>query len=142
MQSLRKRESRVVARLVQLIIPGYPDLDSAARDAVEHDVTAFVSGQIRSMPSFLQWPYRLALLGFNWLAMVRHRQPFVRLGDDRAGAYLALWSDRGLGVTRDFIKLVRSCALLAYFDHRHVRACLERRTQPASVARAIGNGLD
>ncbi len=141
MRSLQERQSHVVARLVRLITPSYPDLDSATRDTVERDVTVFVSAQIGAMPTFLQWPYRLALLGFNWLPLARYGRLFVHLGDDRAAAYVTLWSERGLGVMRDFIKLIRSCALLAYFDHPQVRACLDR-AQPEPVARAIGGGLD
>lgn len=145
MKSVRinAHNTKVIARLVQLLAPQYPALDAAARTAVEHDVTAFVVSQVKSMPSFLRVPYRLALLGFDWLAVLRYRRSFVALPDVAATAYLSLWSDGGLAVTHDFVKLIRSCALLAYFDHPQVRAGLEA-AQPArpAVPRAVGNGLD
>src|SRR5262245_48510590 len=101
------------------------------------------------MPTFLRVPYRIALFAFNWLAVLRYRRPFVALGDELAATYLALWSNRGLGLNRDFVKLIRSCALLAYFDHPATRARLDlphperRGDRPvAPTQRAVGNGLD
>lgn len=140
---INTHNTNVIARLVQVLAPQYPALDVTVRAAVQHDVTAFVVAQVKSMPSFLRVPYRLALVAFDWLAVLRYRKSFVALPDDKATAYLALWSDRGLGVTRDFVKLIRSCALLAYFDHPQVRVALEA-AQPAQLAaqRAVGNGLD
>src|SRR5713226_5204689 len=138
-----RHERSVIARLVCLLTPHYPALDTVTRDAVQRDVTAFVGAQIRSMPSFLRLPYRLALVAFNWLAVLRYRKPFASLADDAATAYLSLWSDRGPAVTRDFVKLIRSCALLAYFDHPQVRGGLEAvHPAPLVPQRAVGNGLD
>jgi hypothetical protein len=136
-----RHETTVIMRLVSLVVPGYPALDADTRIAVHHDVTAFVGAQIDSMPSFLRLPYRLAIIAFNWLAVLRHGQPFLGLGDAAATSYLALWSSPGLGPSRDFVKLIRSCALLAYFDHPRVRSGLEAAA-PAAAQRAIGNGLD
>ncbi len=136
-------ETKVIRRLVQLLLPRYPELETAVRAGVEHDVTAFVAGQIRSMPSFLRLPYRLALFACNWLAVLRYGKPLLALGDAAAAAYLSLWSSAGIGPTRDFVKLIRSCTMLAYFDHPRVRDGLD--AAPATdlaVQRAVGNGLD
>jgi hypothetical protein len=142
-RALDRHETAVIARLVQLLAPRYPTLDAGARTFVERDVTAFVRGQIRSMPSFLRLPYRIALFGFNWLPVFRYRRPFRTLGDESARRYLSLWSERGLRPTRDFVKLIRSCALLAYFDHPQVRRHLEAVQPPQTPPqRAVGHGLD
>ena len=138
-----RQEAAVVARLVSLLTPAYPALDERTQAAVQRDVTAFVATQIQAMPSFLRLPYRFAVVAFNWLAVLRYGQPFLGLGDTTARAYLSLWSSARLGPTRDFVKLIRSCALLAYFDHAQVRAGLETAAPlPPATQRAIGNGLD
>jgi hypothetical protein len=149
-------ETNVVHRLVQLLVPAYPALDGAVRAGIEDDVTAFVAGQIRSMPSFLRIPYRLAVVAFDWLAVLRHGRPFVALHSEPATAYLSLWSSSRLGPTRDFVKLIRSCALFAYFDHPQVRGALDMAppAEPAAQqpppgpllgkegVHAVGHGLD
>jgi gluconate 2-dehydrogenase subunit 3-like protein len=138
-----RHETQVVARLVGLLAPAYPTLDAHTRAGVERDVGAFVNAQIQAMPSFLRVPYRLALVAFNWFAVLRYGSSFVSLADDPATAYLSLWSNRGLSLNRDFVKLIRSCALLAYYDHPAVRTGLAAaHATEAAVRRAVGNGLD
>jgi gluconate 2-dehydrogenase subunit 3-like protein len=142
-ERLGTQATNVIARLVGLLAPQYPTLDTLTRSGVERDVSAFVGSQIQSMPSFLRLPYRIALVAFNWLAILRYGNTFVSLTDDRATAYLTLWSNEGLGLNRDFVKLIRSCALLAYFDHPAVRTEFEAAHAPQPAAqRAVGNGLD
>jgi hypothetical protein len=138
---INSHNAKVIVRVVQLLTPPYPPLDAAVRSAVQRDVALFVNAQIKTMPSFLRLPYRLALLAFDWLPAFAYRRRFVALADDHARAYLALWSERGPSLTRDFVKLMRSCALLAYFDHPQVRGALDAGQVPSDLQRAIGNGL-
>ena len=124
------RSQRAVLRaIVTLIIPAYPDLDAATRAAVEIDVTRYVASQIQQMPRFLRLPYKLAVVSFDWLALLRYARPFRRLPSELQSAYLAAWSDAPLGPMRDFVKLIRSSALLVYFDHPRVLQRLEAERQ-------------
>lgn len=133
-------ERDVIARLVCLLTRGYPELDAATRANAQRDVTAFVCSQIGSMPSFLRLPYRIVLAAFNWLPALRYGRPFVSLPDDVASAYLSLWSTRSLGPSRSFVKLIRTCSLLAYYDHPQIRAALAnpgcRPSEQGSARRA------
>jgi hypothetical protein len=121
--------------MVALILPAYPELDAAARGRVEHDVTRYVAAQVRSMPGFLRLPYQLALLGFEWLPVVRYGRPFRALPPAARAAYLALWSEAPIAAMRDVVKLIRSSALLVYFDDALVMRRLEEPPQrvPALV---------
>lgn len=112
----RSRE-RTVAEIIACIVPALPILEDSARAAVLADVTRFVGSQILALPDFLRIPYKLALTGFDWLAILRWGAPFRALDRERRVAYLALWSEAPLGAPRNFLKLIRSCALLAYYDH-------------------------
>ena len=129
---LSRTRTSVVAGIIGAIAPVYPDLEEAVRLSVHQDVTRYVTSQIQSMPSFLRLPYKLALTVFNWLAIVPYRRRFIHLPLAVQISYLAKWSDGPIGVTRDFVKLIRSCALLAYFDHPLVTQQLEamRRVLP------------
>ena len=114
-------QRRVVAEIVGLVTPAefVPDPEALAR--AQDDATDFVCSQIAAMPSFLRLPYRLALTAFNLLPVLRWARPFARLPERTRAAYLSGWSDGGVSLNRDFVKLLRSCALLAYFDHEEVR---------------------
>lgn len=126
---LSHRETGVLRGIVTLVLPAYPDLDEGARGAVERDVTDYVSTQIASMPSFLRLPYRLALLGFALLPLIRYGRSFKGLPEDRKASYFAWWNDARFSPMRDFVKLIRSTALLVYFDHPLVRERLDREGQ-------------
>ncbi len=131
-------DHHLLGAVIALIIPDDPPVDRATRTAVHIDVTAYVASQIQSMPGFLRWPYQLALVAFNWLPLLRYGRRFVSLGPDAQGAYIGLWEGAPLGPMRDFVKLLRSCALLAYFDHpllmEHLRA---EREQPSVARQAV-----
>ena len=114
---LGKRRERTVGEIIGCIVPTLPALEGQTRAAVLADVTRFVSSQILALPDFLRIPYKLALTGFDWLAILRWGAPFHALDDERRIAYLALWSEAPLAAPRNFLKLIRSCALLAYYDH-------------------------
>jgi hypothetical protein len=120
----------VVAEMVRVISPAYPELDDAQRARVLTSVTAFVSSQIEAMPRFLAIPYGIAITAFQLLAILRFGRGFRSLDETSQRSYLAMWSDAKLGPFRDFVKLIRSCTLLAYFDHPEVT-----RQLPAMIAR-------
>ena len=113
-----------------LILPDYPALGVEDRRSVERDVTRYVAQQIHSMPSFLRLPYRLALFGFEALALLRYGRPFRALPPAKRAAYLAYWNDAPIAPMRDVVKLIRSVALLVYFDHALVTQRLEAERQP------------
>ncbi|MBI1816118.1 MAG: hypothetical protein HYR72_14155 [Deltaproteobacteria bacterium] len=119
------RRYTALAAIVGCIAPEYPALNAATRVKALDDVTRYVASQIDGMPSFLRAPYRLALLAFSWLPLLRYARPFSALPAATQLSYLTLWSDGPIGPMRDFVKLIRSCALLAYFDHPLVLQQLE-----------------
>ena len=123
-RGLGRRRERTVGEIIACIVPTLPALEDATRAAVLADVNRFVSSQILALPDFLRIPYQLALTGFDWLPILRWGAPFHALDGERRVAYVALWSDAPLGAPRNFLKLIRSCALLAYYDHPSLAAPL------------------
>ncbi len=117
--------------IVSLIIPMFPDLDAETRARVERDVTRYVASQIQQMPRFLRLPYKVAVVAFDWLALPRHARVFRRLPPELQSGYLERWSEARLGPMRDFVKLIRSSALLVYFDHPLVLRQLEAERRQA-----------
>ncbi len=109
--------TKTLQAVVIAILPKYPDLDAGTRLVVEHDVAHYVARQIAAMPSFLRVPYGLALRAFNWLPLLRYGRLFRSLPPERGAQYLAWWNDSPISFMRDFVRLIRSSALLVYFDH-------------------------
>ncbi len=120
---------RLLSALTETLFPDWPSLTPDDRRQLATRVTAFVAGQIEALPRFLRFPYRLALIGFNALALLAGGRPFSRLSEQRRRRYLRLWSDSPIGLMRDFVKLVRSCAVLAAFDHPLMTRRLEEVTE-------------
>jgi hypothetical protein len=115
----------VLARIVELLVPATPGLEPADRRPVRAEATRFVVAQIESIPTFLRVPYLAAIVAFDVVAVARYGRTFLRLDEPRQHAYLALWTNSPIAQMRDFVKPIRSCALLAHFDHATVRAALE-----------------
>ncbi len=107
--------------LVATLLPTYPDLEPEQRRQIEQNVADYVAGQIAAMPTFLRFPYRSALLGFDLLSIPRHGRRFSSLSRAPRESYIASWDTAVLPPMRDFLKLVRSTTLLVFFDHPVVR---------------------
>ena len=127
-------QEQLIGAVVRSVLPERPALDVDTRAAVEADVTRLVATQIGAMPGFLRLPYRCALLGFELLPVLRWGRTFRALDAERRRAWVALWDERGLGPMHAFVKLVRSCTLLGFYDHPRVAAALAATATAAPVA--------
>jgi hypothetical protein len=124
----------IVGEIVRVILPAYPALDARTRAAVEMYVAHYVAAQVGAMPAFLRAPYRAALLGFDWLPLLRYGRRFRSLPAAARAAYLAWWDHAPVSAMRDVIKVIRSTALLVYFDNPSVLERLE--AERAATGRA------
>lgn len=128
-----KRQRDAIIRVIVVdLLPAHPALDPGDRAAVAGDVVAFVVAQVQGLPEFLRIPYGAASFAFEGLAILRWGRTFRMLDGARRQAYVARWAGSPLGAPRNFIKLIRSCTLLAYYDHPTVRARLEESLAPAA----------
>jgi len=131
---LTSREREVVQAVVAALLPGFPPLDGAARERVVRDVAGFLGSQIGAMPATLRGPYRIALAAFGFLPFFRYGRTFTRLDTDARAAWLQLWEEHGGLPTRSFVRVLRSCTLLAYFDHPLVTEQLAASARPGAAA--------
>jgi hypothetical protein len=123
-RKLSRHEVRILRAVCDDLYPDRPRLGDAATD-VKGDVGAWVVGQVEGLPGYLLLPYRAALIGFGWLPVLRWGRSYPALPRARRLAWLSWWSDGPVPPCRDFVKLLRSCALFAWYDHPRVRATLE-----------------
>lgn len=137
---LSETQERVLAGIALLLAPAEPKLDERTQGCVSRYVNRFVSLQVENIPNYLRVPYLIAITAFQWLPVLRYGRRFLDLPIEAQRSYLALWSDGPLAPMRDFVRLIRGCALLAYFDHPDVRGALEagrqERVQDGNGSRA------
>lgn len=138
-----------MAAIVTCLAPSFPAVDAPTRQRVLADTSRFVASQIDALPDFLRFPYRCALSGFEWLPLLRWGRRFTSLDDVRQSTYVDFWSEAKLGLMRNFVKLIRSCALLAYYDHPAVQEPLNAQVRRArnepdltKVRKLAGSGLE
>lgn len=127
MRRLSSTHTRLLADIVGVLLPNEPRLDREVRRRVQEAVTGFVVSQVEALPSFLGLTYRLAMTAFAVHATLRHRRPFHRLDPVAKLQHLESWDESSLAPMRNYVKLVRSCALLAYYDHPTVRMAMRAR---------------
>ena len=121
---LGRRREATVAAIVACLLPEEPIVDASTRVAVVGDVVAFVASEIAALPEFLRIPYECALVAFELLPVVRWGRLFTALDPERRAAWVDLWSNAKIGAAKNFVKLIRGCALLAYYDHPALAAPL------------------
>ncbi len=139
---LGRRAAATVGAVVDCLVPADAAVDPATRAAALADTTRFVGSQIASLPDFLRAPYLLALAAFELLPVLRWGRTFTALDGARRAAWLALWTDAKIGAMRNFVKLIRGCALLAYYDHPALAASLRTPTVSAGAGRAEAGATD
>jgi hypothetical protein len=110
----------VIAAAVRAILARTAPPATASRDVVEADVATLVAQQIAAMPTFLRLPYRAGLTCFDALPLLRWGRRFRDLDPPRRDAWITAWDESRIGATHSFVKLIRSCTLLAWFDDPRV----------------------
>jgi hypothetical protein len=119
----------IEARLLDIarpLLPSVPELPSDEALRVERDLAAALDAQIAGLPLYLAAPFRAALVAFELAPLLRFGRPYRALPIESQRRVVRAWSNAPIGAFRNFIKLVRSCALYAYLDHPIVTERLER----------------
>jgi hypothetical protein len=132
---MKSINQRLLALMARSLYPQEPVLAPGDQAAVEEVVVNYLADQIAAMPLYLRLPYVMALHVFNYSAVFRFGLPFTRIQPARQARFIGMWSHSPIGLMRDFVKLIRSCVLLAYLDHPLVLKGLDdsmRRSPAAS----------
>lgn len=120
---------RALAALTVSLLPPWPALPAVSRREIEAEVIGYVDRQVSRMPLFLRLPYLGVLVIFSWGAAFRYGRPFAQLAARQRQAWVNLWAQSPVVPMRDFVRLVRSCALLAWFDHPTVSVAMRAQQQ-------------
>lgn len=97
-------------------------------------VADFVQGEINSLSKKLYLLFKVGMFGFNTLIWLRYFRTFSLLSVSQRRAIVNAWAYGKIPVARKLFKLVRSTALLAFFEHPAVVAKLEREHSTESCS--------
>jgi hypothetical protein len=130
-------EGSLVLAIARPLLPAYPELEEDERAEAERELDRGLAQQLSAMPRYLRVPFAVALVGFNWLPLLRYGRTYGSLPPATQARVVAAWSRSPLGAMRTFIKLVRTCALFAWLDHPLVAARLEREVGASPSAAPV-----
>lgn len=121
--------------LVEALVPlDVVPLATDAQRAVVGDVAAFVQGQVAQLGLTLRVLFLIGLTGFRGYARGRYLRGFCRLPlADRRAVVLA-WTYARLPQARQLMQLVRSLALMAFYEAPAVRAALREDERLVGLA--------
>ncbi|MGH7897700.1 MAG: NAD(P)-dependent oxidoreductase, partial [Candidatus Binatia bacterium] len=88
------------------------------------EVTSFLTGQIRALPRRLQLLFIVGVFGFATLVRLRHPLGLRAQPRGRRVAIVEKWAFGRFALGRSLFRLIRSTALLAFYDHPRVANAL------------------
>jgi len=95
--------------------------------AVVTYVADFIQGEIRNLSKKFQVLFAIGMFGFNLIISLRYFSSFASLPLTTRRLIFNSWAYGRIPVQRQLFKLIRSTALLAFFEHPAVTAALEKR---------------
>lgn len=119
---------RGVARAATAGAP--PALPAPERERAVADAARFARAEIALMAPHLRLAAAAGLLAFDLAAIPAAGRRFRALAESQGRARLAAWDASPIGFVRDFAKLIRSLALLGYYDHPVVANALGAGAAP------------
>jgi glycosyltransferase 2 family protein len=109
-----------------------PEEAPEPREAIVDRVSAFVAGQNRALPWMLQVALKAGLAAFWVLVLLRYARPLPNLPPRKRRAVVHAWAWGRVGLARQLFRVLRSTALLAWYEDPDVqRAQLAPKAQPA-----------
>lgn len=95
--------------------------------AVTSYVANFIHEEVNNLSKKIQLLFSIGMLGFNMLVWLRYFRTFSLLPLPTRVKIFNSWAYGKLALTRQLFKLVRSTALLAFFEHPAVIDVLENK---------------
>jgi hypothetical protein len=82
---------------------------------------------VKNLPRKFQVLFAIAMFGFNILVFLRYFRLFSLLKTATRTEIFNFWAYGKIAITRKLFKLVRSTALLAFYEHPAVAEALENK---------------
>jgi len=114
-------------------------LNEPERAKCAKTVTGFVQGQLQSLPVLLRAAFAAGMAAFRILVRMRYFSNFKNLSLDKRKKIVAGWAWGKVALARQLFRVVRSTALLAFYEIPAVKAALETPAASPKSAQAGSN---
>jgi len=121
-----KPTSQFIYKLSEAAVP-YDEYETPDPQEVVSYVADFIQGAIRNLSKKFKLLFAVGMFGFNAIVWLRYFRPYSALSLEIRRAIFNRWAYGRNTVQRQLFKLIRSTALLAFFEHPSVVAVMERR---------------
>ena len=101
-------------------------LPAEVREAATHHAVAFTQDQVQVLPQHFRLGFLAALRALDATALGYGAVGFAALPPRRQDRLLTRWATSPIPQTRQFVRLVRSSALLAFFEYPAIADSFER----------------
>ncbi len=101
-------------------------LSAEVREAATRHAVAFTQAQVHALPQHFRLGFLAALRALDATALGYGAVGFAALPPRRQDRLLARWASSPIPQTRQFVRLVRSSALLAFFEYPAIADSFER----------------
>lgn len=115
--------SRFFQRLIEATVPA-PLTDPAQAQQVNDEVARFVEGQLGALPTLFRLAFAAGMRGFRMHTVLRTCHSFCALPLQARTAQVERWAYGRFALGRQLFRVVRSTALLAYYEHPLVTRAL------------------
>lgn len=121
----RDTPGRFLVALTEALLPGQQGntSDEPPSDVTQR-VAAFVQGQVSALPTLLRTLLFLGLLGFRILVWARYLQGFCVLPLPKRRRIVNAWAYGPYALARNLFRVLRSTALLSYYEDTAVDASI------------------
>ncbi len=127
--SITPELSEFWAAVCECFLPGESEIDLSEekRREIHREVGRFTFTQIGCIPFRYKVLFDIGLFGFKLYIFAFSGRFICDVPLDKRRKLVEFWAFGPIGVTRKFMKLIRSLAILAYFDNAEVQAALDRK---------------
>lgn len=128
--------SRFLAALTEAMVPvDEIELSEADRQAVLEEASSFVEGQVEALPPRLALMFALGTAFFRFYVRLTRFRGFCDLPPETRRRIAESWAYGPIALFRALFKLIRTTALLSFFEAASVQAALDRQNgQPDARA--------
>jgi uncharacterized membrane protein YbhN (UPF0104 family) len=121
-QRASDRPGQLIVAITEALLP------PAALDGSPYRTARFVQGQLNALPTSLRLLLSVGLCGFRVLVRLRYSQSFCALDPQTRRRVVSGWAYGRYAVARQLFRVLRSCALLHYYE-----TVDKRRTSPVEA---------
>jgi hypothetical protein len=134
--SRRDASAAYLRAIIEALLPDdEPSFDPAAHARLIEDVGCFVQGQLDELPRRLRFMYAFGMTGFRLCVFLRYLRRFHSLTPARRRSVVRLWAYGPWGLARSLFRVVRTTALLNYYESPMVQAALLQDSPEEQPAR-------